>query len=71
MRKFFRVSGHAAAALGISLLGVALSPAVLGILPPKAALAVSLAGAVYQASTGKTIKVDEAEPADTTPTQAK
>lgn len=66
MKKFLSVSGHGIAAAGVSLLGLALSPAVLGILPPKYALAVTALGVVYQASTGKALTT-VAQPATPAP----
>lgn len=45
------ISWHGVAAFATSLLGVALSPAVMGILSPHTAAIVTAAGIVYQAVT--------------------
>lgn len=46
-----KISWHGIAAFATSLLGVALSPAVLGVLSPHTAAIVTAAGIVYQAVT--------------------
>jgi hypothetical protein len=57
MKNILKNSGHALLALLVSGLGVALSPAVLGIVSPKAATALTMAGIAYQAFTGKSLQI--------------
>jgi hypothetical protein len=44
-----KINAHGVVAFLTTALGLALSPAVLGVLPPKAAAVVVAAGAIYQA----------------------
>lgn len=62
MNSFLSKTGHSLAALGISILGIALSPAVANVLPAKTALILSIVGVAYQALTGQAIQIAQ-EPA--------
>ena len=71
MNKFLSETGHALAALSLSILGIALSPQVSNVLPQNVALALTIAGVAYQGFTGKAVTLaTPAAPAPAAPAPA-